>query len=64
MRCYYCDQIAGADPAYAARPAEFDTGSEAPRCAWHWRLVCDHCGESGHFVSRFFCARFGRMLCR
>jgi SAM-dependent methyltransferase len=61
---YYCDLIVAADPRYAPRPAEFDLGSEAPRCAWHWRFVCDHCGEPGHFASRFFCPRSGRLLCR
>lgn len=64
MNCYYCDQIVATDPAHAPRPAEFDTGSEAPRCAWHWRFVCDHCGEAGHFMTRFFCPRSGRLLCR
>lgn len=64
IRCYYCDQIVTADPAYPARAAEFDTGSEAPRCAWHWRFVCDHCGEPGHFMSRYYCPRADRLLCR
>lgn len=64
MNCYYCDRIAATDAAYEPRPAEFDTGSEAPRCAWHWRFICDHCGEPGHFMSRFFCPRSGRILCR
>src|SRR5438128_5664073 len=64
MNCYYCDQISAADPSYEPRAAEFDTGSEAPRCAWHWRFVCDHCGVPGHFMSRFFCPHSGRLLCR
>ncbi|MGH7429425.1 MAG: class I SAM-dependent methyltransferase, partial [Candidatus Methylomirabilaceae bacterium] len=64
MNCYYCDQIAAADPSYQARTAEFDTGSEAPRCAWHWRFLCDHCGQPGHFMTRFYCRRSDRLLCR
>jgi SAM-dependent methyltransferase len=64
VNCYYCDRITAADPSYVPRPAEFDTGSEAPRCAWHWRLVCDHCGQAGHFMARFHCTRSGRLLCR
>jgi hypothetical protein len=64
VTCYYCDLIAAASPAYATRPAEFDLGSEAPRCAWHWRYVCDHCGEPGHFMRRFYCPTSGRLLCR
>lgn len=64
MSCYYCDLITAVDPRYEPREAEFDLGSEAPRCAWHWRFVCDHCGEPGHFASRFFCPTSGRVLCR
>jgi SAM-dependent methyltransferase len=64
MNCFYCDRIAAVDHSYPPRAAEFDLGSEAPRCAWHWRLVCDHCGAAGHFMSRFFCPRSGRLLCR
>ncbi len=64
MNCYYCDQIAAVDLAYSRREAEFDTGSEAPRCAWHWRFVCDHCGKPGHFMSRFYCPTRQRLLCR
>jgi SAM-dependent methyltransferase len=64
MNCYYCDQISAADPSYEPRAAEFDTGSEAPRCAWRWRFVCDHCGVPGHFMSRFFCPHSGRVFCR
>lgn len=64
MTCYYCDLIVAADQSYERRPAEFDTGSEAPRCAWHWRFVCDHCGQPGHFMARFYCPKSGRLLCR
>jgi len=64
MTCYYCDMIAAVDPTYAPREAAFDTGSEAPRCPWHWRMVCDHCGESGHYMTRFYCPRSDRLLCR
>jgi len=64
MNCYYCDRIAAANAAYTPRAAAFDTGSEAPRCAWHWRFVCDHCGESGSYMTRFYCPRSGRLLCR
>ncbi len=64
MHCYYCDQIVATDSRYAPHVAEFDLGSEAPRCAWHWRFRCDHCGEPGHFMSRFYCAGTDRLLCR
>jgi hypothetical protein len=64
VNCYYCDLIASDDPTYTRRRAEFDLGSEAPRCRWHWRFLCDHCGETGHFMARFFCPTSGRLLCR
>lgn len=63
MRCYYCDKISAADERHGERDAAFDTGSEAPRCPWHWRFFCDHCGEAGHFMMRFYCPRTGRLLC-
>jgi SAM-dependent methyltransferase len=63
MNCYYCDRIRLADSHYESRAAEFDLGSEAPRCAWHWRYGCDHCGEPGHFSDRFFCPISSRVLC-
>jgi SAM-dependent methyltransferase len=62
--CAYCDRIARSDPAYQTHRAEFDLGSEMPRCAWHWRMRCDHCGDFGHFMARFYCADGERMLCR
>jgi SAM-dependent methyltransferase len=52
------------DHSYEVRAAAFDLGSEAPRCAWHWRLLCDHCGMPGHFMARFFCPHSGQLLCR
>lgn len=64
MNCYYCDRIAASTPGYAGRSAVFDLGSEAPRCPWHWRYLCDHCGEAGHFMARFHCPASGRLLCR
>ena len=64
MNCYYCDRIGSADAAYPRNVAAYDLGSEAPRCALHWRFHCDHCGQPGHFAERFFCPTSGRMLCR
>lgn len=64
MHCYYCDRISSADASYRPGIAEFDLGSEAPRCALHWRYVCDHCGEVGHFSDRFYCPESSRVLCR
>ena len=64
MNCYYCDLIAAADASYRPQSADYDLGSEAPRCAWHWRFVCDHCWEPGHFMARFHCPQHDRLLCR
>lgn len=64
MNCYYCDRIRLARPDYASHAADFDLGSEAPRCAWHWRYRCDHCGGVAHFSNRFYCPIAERILCR
>ncbi len=64
VSCYYCDRMSSADPSYTPRPAEFDTGSAVPRCAWDWRFVCDHCGEPGHFMARYYCPVSNHLLCR
>ncbi len=61
--CHYCDQIRGADTSYLPRPAEFDVGSDRPRCARHWRYVCQRCGEASHFQGAFFCPEAKLLLC-
>jgi len=63
MTCRYCDLIRSVFPSYAGRVAEFDLGSHAPRCGWHWRLRCDHCGAPDHFMRRFHCPVSDRILC-
>ena len=55
MNCYYCDKIAASDPTYKGRAAEFDLSSAAPRCAWHWRFFCGHCGDPSHFMALAYC---------
>lgn len=62
--CYYCDLIGQGNDVYRARPAEFDLPSEAPRCAWHWRMVCDMCDDAGHYMTRFYCATRDKLLCK
>lgn len=64
MNCHDCDRIVATGTEYAPREALFDVGAEAPRCAWHWRLTCDHCGEIGHYATHFYCPRTDRLLCR
>jgi ubiquinone/menaquinone biosynthesis C-methylase UbiE len=61
--CCYCSRIHEVDPAYPLRPAEFDVGSDCPRCAQHWRYVCQRCGEANHFHGTFYCPETERLLC-
>ncbi len=63
MHCRYCDLITTAEPLYTSREAEFDLGSHAPRCPWHWRLTCDDCGAPDHYMRRFHCPVSERILC-
>ncbi|MGH7214397.1 MAG: class I SAM-dependent methyltransferase [Tepidisphaeraceae bacterium] len=64
MNCYYCDQIARADPAYAPSPAVFDLGSPAPRCALHWRYLCGRCSSAVHFMSTAYCTAARKFFCQ
>jgi ubiquinone/menaquinone biosynthesis C-methylase UbiE len=63
MNCFYCDKIKAADPGYPAAPAAFDLGSEAPRCARHWRYVCGKCGQAAHFMATAYCPDERRFFC-
>lgn len=63
MNCFYCDKIAASDPKYAVAAAEFDLGSEAPRCKRHWRYACGQCGKPAHFMSTAFCVKAGKCFC-
>ena len=64
MNCYYCDKIKASDADYVSSGARYNTGSEAPRCALHWRYVWGKCGDPSHFMSAgydpeardFFCS--------
>ena len=61
--CRYCAQIHEVDGSYPLREAAFDLQSEYPRCARHWRYVCQHCGKASHFHGTFFCHDGGQFLC-
>ena len=63
MNCYYCDKIFETDPDYISRVAEFDLGSSAPRCSWHWRYHRGHCGEPAHFISLAYCPEKEAFFC-
>lgn len=62
-RCYYCKQIQQADPGYIPRPAEFDVGSDCPRCPRHWRYECQRCGKASHCHGTFFCPTEKQFVC-
>lgn len=64
MNCRYCDLIVQSGCAYEPHEARFDLGSHAPRCEWHWRMHCDHCGAPDHYMRRFHCPASGRLLCQ
>ena len=63
MKCYYCSLIAGVDRDYKVRDASFDLHSPAPRCALHWRFVCNKCRAPRHFMSTAFCLDEGHFFC-
>lgn len=63
MNCTYCDKIKATDPQYKSRTAEFDLTSAAPRCSWHWRFHCAHCGEPAHFMALAYCPERGAFFC-
>jgi ubiquinone/menaquinone biosynthesis C-methylase UbiE len=61
--CHYCAQIGQLAPGYSARQAEFDLGSDCPRCARHWRYICQHCGGKSHWHGTFFCPETEQFVC-
>ena len=61
--CRYCAQIHEVDANYPLREAAFDVQSDCPRCARHWRYLCQHCGEASHFHATFFCHEAEQFLC-
>lgn len=63
IECRYCAQIHSADASYPPREAAFDLQSESPRCARHWRYLCQRCNEAHHFHATFHCPEAGQFLC-
>ncbi len=64
MKCWYCSLIKNHNPNYLDLPADFDLGSEAPRCSRHWRFLCDHCGKPFHFQDLAFCPKEKVPFCK
>lgn len=62
-RCRYCAQIHKVDNRYPRRQASVDLESDGPRCARHWRYVCQHCGDANHFHATFYCHEADRFVC-
>lgn len=63
VNCFYCDKIVAGDAKYPVAAAEFDLGSDAPRCQRHWRYVCGQCGKPAHFMAVAFCPQAGKCFC-
>ncbi|MBU0491349.1 MAG: class I SAM-dependent methyltransferase [Chloroflexi bacterium] len=61
--CRYCTAIHAHDPAYSIRPATHNCDTDYPRCDWHWRYVCDACGQPRHFNGVTWCPTCGRHTC-
>jgi ubiquinone/menaquinone biosynthesis C-methylase UbiE len=62
-QCRYCAQIHKVDASYPLRQATFDLESDCPRCARHWRYVCQQCGDANHFHATFFCQKVDKFIC-
>src|SRR5437867_2977438 len=61
--CRYCVQIHEHDPRYEVRRATHARESSFPRCDFHWRFVCDHCGQARIFHGVAYCPRRDAMIC-
>src|SRR5947208_14872564 len=61
--CRYCVQIHEHDPRYEVRRATHARESSFPRCDFHWRFVCDHCGQARIFHVVAYCPRRDAMIC-
>ena len=61
--CRYCAQIHNLDPSYPRRETTFDLESASPRCARHWRYVCQQCGNAHHFHAPFYCPDARQFIC-
>ena len=61
--CHYCTQIHAIDPGHPLRPAQYDVGSDCPRCTLHWRYVCQCCGKASHWHGTFFCPDVKQFVC-
>ncbi len=63
MNCKYCKIIQSHDSHYHIRRANWDLGSDFPRCAWHWQFVCDRCGTRISFNGTAWCAKKNEFFC-
>lgn len=62
-RCRYCDLYARHLADYETMPATRALGSGSSRCARHWRLVCENCGTTRHFMNFAFCSQRRIFFC-
>jgi len=63
MICKYCELIHSRDESYPLREATKDLKSDFPRCDWHWRYVCDVCGQPCHFNGVTWCETVRKFVC-
>jgi 2-polyprenyl-3-methyl-5-hydroxy-6-metoxy-1,4-benzoquinol methylase len=61
--CRYCEIIKKSAPNYKIHRANWDLGSDFPRCAWHWQLVCDRCGRKISFNGVAWCDKAKEFFC-
>ena len=61
--CRYCIRIREHDPEYRTRRATHVRESTFPRCDFHWRFVCDECGQSRIFHGVAYCPRRDALVC-
>lgn len=60
--CRYCEAIGQHDGGYEVQEARHARDAY-PRCDYHWRFVCAHCGDARHFNGTAFCPREERFFC-
>lgn len=61
--CRYCLRIRAHDRRHRARRATHAQASGFPRCDFHWRFVCDVCGEARIFHALAYCPRTDKTIC-
>ena len=61
--CRYCEIIHTYDSSYPIREAKHDINTDFPRCDWHWRFLCNICGNPSHFNGITWCPVDHQFIC-